>query len=128
MVSIAHSERHRASALILALLLALFVALFSPAPAALADEEFSGQLANGTEWIAAVPEDWNGTLLLYSHGYVPSFLPFPNPTPAINTTPAAPELLDLGYAVVASSYANKGWAVTTAPDDQVNSLQGPSMQ
>jgi pimeloyl-ACP methyl ester carboxylesterase len=123
MVSIAHSERHRASALILALLLALFVALFSPAPAALADEEFSGQLANGTEWIAAVPEDWNGTLLLYSHGYVPSFLPFPNPTPAINTTPAAPELLDLGYAVVASSYANKGWAVTTAPDDQVNSLQ-----
>jgi pimeloyl-ACP methyl ester carboxylesterase len=31
--------------------------------------------------------------------------------------------LDLGYAVVASSYADKGWAVPTAPQDQLNSLQ-----
>ncbi|HUP15900.1 MAG TPA: alpha/beta hydrolase [Acidimicrobiia bacterium] len=123
MMSIAHSARYRASALVLVLVLALVVAVFSPALPALADEEFSGQLANGTEWIAAVPEDWNGTLLLYSHGYVPSFIPFPNPTPAINTTPAATDLLDLGYAVAASSYAHKGWAFPTAPNDQLNSLQ-----
>ena len=117
----AHSERYRASVLVL--VLALVVAVFSPASPALADEEFNGQLDNGTQWIAAVPDDWNGTLLLYSHGYVPSFLPFPNPSPAIDTTPAAADLLDLGYAVVASSYADKGWAFPTAPIDQVNSLQ-----
>lgn len=123
MVSIARPTRYRVSALFLVVLLALVVAVFYPALPARADKEFSGQLANGTEWIAAVPEGWNGTLLLYSHGYVPSFIPVPNPTPAINTTPAAGDLLDLGYAVVASSYAHKGWAFPTAPNDQVNSLQ-----
>jgi pimeloyl-ACP methyl ester carboxylesterase len=94
-----------------------------PAPPALADEEFSGELANGTQWIAAVPDNWNGTLLLHSHGYLPSFVPFPNPAPTISSIPAAADLLDLGYAVVASSYADKGWALPTAPQDQLDSLQ-----
>lgn len=121
MLSIAHSSRFRASALVLTL--ALVLAAFSPASTALADEEFSGELSNGTQWIAVVPDDWNGTLLLHSHGYLPSFVPFPNPAPTIASIPAAGDLLDLGYAVVASSYADKGWAVPTAPDDQLNSLQ-----
>ena len=66
--------------------------------------------------------------LLHSHGYTPSFLPFPNPAPSIDPTqpgyiPASVELLDLGYAVVASSYVDKGWALPTAPQDQLDSLQ-----
>jgi hypothetical protein len=28
-------------------------------------------LANGTAWIAEYPQSWNGTLLLYSHGFGP---------------------------------------------------------
>jgi pimeloyl-ACP methyl ester carboxylesterase len=124
MVSIAQAERSRVSALILVLVLALVIAVLSPAAPALADEEeFSGTLANGTQWIAAVPDDWNGTLLLHSHGYLPSFVPFPNPAPTIGSIPAAADLLDLGYAVVASSYADKGWALPTAPQDQLDSLQ-----
>lgn len=121
MLSIAHSPRSRASSLIL--VLSMVVAVLAPAPSALADEEFSGSLANGTQWIAAVPDDWNGTLLLHSHGYLPSFVPFPNPAPTINSIPAAADLLDLGYAVAASSYADKGWALPTAPQDQLDSLQ-----
>ena len=121
MLSIAHSRRFRVSSLVL--VLAMVLALLSPAPPALADEDFSGSLANGTQWIAVVPDDWNGTLLLHSHGYLPSFVPFPNPAPTIESIPAAAELLDLGYAVVASSYADKGWALPTAPQDQVASLE-----
>ena len=121
MLSIAPSRRFRVSSLVL--VLAVGLALLSPAPPALADEDFSGSLANGTQWIAVVPDDWNGTLLLHSHGYLPSFVPFPNPAPTINSIPAAAELLDLGYAVAASSYADKGWALPTAPQDQVASLQ-----
>jgi pimeloyl-ACP methyl ester carboxylesterase len=101
----------------------MVLAAYSPTSSALADEELSGELANGTRWIAVVPDDWNGTLLLHSHGYLPSFVPFPNPAPTIASIPAAADLLDLGYAVVASSYADKGWAVPTALDDQLNSLQ-----
>jgi pimeloyl-ACP methyl ester carboxylesterase len=118
---IAHPSKLRAS--ILVLVLALVLAAISPAPRARADEEFSGELANGTTWIAAVPDDWNGTLLLHGHGYLPSFVPFPNPTPSVASIPAAADLLDLGYAVAASSYADKGWALPTAPDDQLDSLE-----
>ena len=121
MLSIAHSPRFRASTLVL--VLAMVLAVFSPAPPALADTEYSGTLTNGTQWIAVVPDEWNGTLLLHSHGYLPSFVPFPNPAPSINSIPAAADLLDLGYAVAASSYADKGWALPTAPQDQLDSLQ-----
>jgi pimeloyl-ACP methyl ester carboxylesterase len=121
MLSITHSPRFRESALLL--VLAMVLTVLVPAPLALADDEFSGVLANGTQWIAAVPDNWNGTLLLHSHGYLPSFVPFPNPAPTIGSIPAAADLLDLGYAVVASSYADKGWALPTAPQDQLDSLQ-----
>jgi pimeloyl-ACP methyl ester carboxylesterase len=121
MLSIAHSRRFGVSSLVL--VIALVLALLSPALPAVADEDFSGSLANGTQWIAVVPDDWNGTLLLHSHGYLPSFVPFPNPAPTIDSIPAAAELLGLGYAVAASSYADKGWALPTAPQDQVASLQ-----
>ena len=126
MSSIARSPWSRASLSVL--VLAMVMVLLPPATPAHADEEFSGSLPNGTQWIAAVPDDWNGILLLHSHGYTPSFLPFPNPAPSIDPTqsgyiPASVELLDLGYAVVASSYADKGWALPTAPQDQLDSLQ-----
>ena len=32
---------------------------------------FTGTLANGTTWVADVPANWNGILLLYSHGFGP---------------------------------------------------------
>ena len=126
MSSIARSTWSRASLSVL--VLAMVMALLPPATSAHADEEFGGSLSNGTQWIAVVPDDWNGTLLLHSHGYTPSFLPFPNAAPTIDPTqfgyiPASVELLDLGYAVVASSYADKGWALPTAPQDQLDSLQ-----
>jgi pimeloyl-ACP methyl ester carboxylesterase len=90
--------------------------------AAASPAEYEGTLPNGALWRAVVPDNWNGTLLLYSHGYAPSFAPIPL-TAAIapdENTEAA--LLDRGYALAGSSYAANGWALTTAVDDQLDSL------
>ena len=83
---------------------------------------YSGSLPNGTTWKADVPADWNGTLLLYSHGYLPTFVGAPNlPQNAPNPETAA-ALLAEGYALTGSSYAAAGWALNTAPRDQLDTL------
>lgn len=80
---------------------------------------FTGKLANGTIWIADVPANWNGTLLLYSHGFGPlTAADAPDPT-----TQSA--LLARGYALAGSSYDPNGseWALDTAVSDQFGTLQ-----
>ena len=82
-----------AHGLVLPLVLVLLVAVIAPARPATAGErgavaaEYEGVLDNGATWRAVVPDDWNGTLLLYSHGYVPAFVPIPN-EPRIAPDPA----------------------------------------
>jgi pimeloyl-ACP methyl ester carboxylesterase len=75
-----------------------------------------GQTSDGSNWKIEVPPNWNGTLLLYSHGYVP---PGPNP-PAddAGSRPVADNLLARGFALAGSSYASSGWAVADAFRDQ----------
>ena len=60
-----------------------------------------------------VPEDWNGTLLIYSRGGPVQQAPNPGPREV-----KAP-LLDEGYAMVASTYSRFGWAVEEGPYDQM---------
>ena len=69
----------------------------------------------GASYIIAVPSNWNGTLLLYSHGYV--FPGQPNQAPTVNLYTVA--MLQQGYAVAASSYSQPGWAVQQAFHDQI---------
>ena len=80
--------------------------------------QVTGTLANGTVWIAEYPANWNGTLILYSHGFGPltaADAPDPN-------TQAA--LLADGYALAGSSYdpSNSEWALDTAVSDQFGTL------
>jgi hypothetical protein len=80
--------------------------------------QVSGTLANGTTWIAEYPKSWNGTLILYSHGFGPlTAADAPDPD-----TQAA--LLADGYALAGSSYDPKGseWALDTAVSDQFGAL------
>lgn len=80
--------------------------------------EVTGTLANGTTWVADFPASWNGTLILYSHGFGPLVAQdAPDPT-----TKAA--LLAGGYALAGSSYDPNGseWALDTAVDDQFQTL------
>ncbi|HEU5109394.1 MAG TPA: hypothetical protein VFT95_12705 [Micromonosporaceae bacterium] len=83
---------------------------------------YSGSLPNGTTWKAEIPADWNGTLLLYSHGYLPTFVGAPN-LPANAPDPeTGAALLAAGYGLTGSSYAAAGWALNTAPRDQLDTL------
>jgi len=64
-----------------------------------------------------VPAIWNGTLFLYSHGYVAPGrinLATDSPAPLISSW-----LLNHGYAMAGSSYSSTGWAIEDAFKDQV---------
>jgi pimeloyl-ACP methyl ester carboxylesterase len=77
---------------------------------------------NGATYEILMPETWNGTLLLYSHGYRPAE-PFPPNFSAVETsavpvpgwesgeTGLGDAFLERGYALAGSSYRSNGWAV-----------------
>jgi pimeloyl-ACP methyl ester carboxylesterase len=64
-----------------------------------------------------IPMAWNGTLFLYSHGYVaPGSL---NSAQSAPTDVARSWLLGRRYAAAGSSYSSTGWAVADALNDQM---------
>lgn len=65
-----------------------------------------------------VPAQWNGTLVLYSHGY--SFSPVAATDVGDPVTGAW--LLAHGYALAGSSYSTSGWALQQAFADQIQTL------
>jgi hypothetical protein len=103
-------------------LLAAGTALAAPgaraASGAAPGTQVSGTLANGTTWIAEYPKNWNGSLILYSHGF--------GPLVALDAPDSATQaaLLAKGYALAGSSYDPTGsiWALDTAISDQFGSL------
>jgi len=68
-----------------------------------------------SRYVIDVPDPWNGTLVLYSHGYQFSAA---DPTDAGDATTQA-WLLAHGYALAGSSYATTGWALEQAFQDQI---------
>jgi hypothetical protein len=78
----------------------------------------AGKLANGTTWVAEYPKAWNGTLVLYSHGYgALTAADAPD-------SPTQAALLAQGYALAGSSFDPNGseWALNTAVSDQWGAL------
>ena len=80
--------------------------------------QVNGTLANGTTWVAEYPAPWNGTLVLYSHGYGDLTAA---DAPDADTQHA---LLAAGYAIAGSSFDPHGsqWALNTAVGDQFGAL------
>jgi len=79
----------------------------------------TGMLPDGATYVMEVPANWNGTLFLYSHGYVVPGSANPAQDFAI-TDPATPAfMLANGFALAGSSYATTGWAVEQALPDQI---------
>jgi hypothetical protein len=80
---------------------------------------YTGTLPDGGSWIADVPSPWNGTLILYSHGYG-STAPADSPDPT-----TAQDLLNEGYALAGSSYDPTGslWQLGSALPDQFQTLR-----
>jgi len=63
---------------------------------------------------------WNGTLFLYSHGYVAPGSA--NPAEDVGDPVTGGWLLSHGYALAGSSYATAGWAIQQALPDQISTL------
>jgi dienelactone hydrolase len=113
---------------LLALAALLASALAALAPVARADgvTTLTGALPDGATWTAEVPAGWNGTLLLYSHGYVSPGSQ--NPPRDASDPLTAGWLLGHGYALAGSSYAGTGWAVREAIGDQLATLEALGRQ
>lgn len=76
----------------------------------------------GAYYTIQMPPVWNGTLVLYSHGYVFSTSPLDNPAPDVGDALTGAALLQQGYALAGSSYSANGWALQQAFSDQINLL------
>jgi pimeloyl-ACP methyl ester carboxylesterase len=81
----------------------------------------NGNLADGAAFKIQCPAGtWNGTLFLYSHGYV---VPgSSNPAADVGDPVTGAWLLSNGFALAGSSYATTGWAIQQALPDQIGTL------
>ena len=72
---------------------------------------------DGAAYLIQVPDNWNGTLVLYSHGYVAPGQN--NPATDVGDQVTGQWLLSNGYALAGSSYSQTGWALQQAFHDQI---------
>jgi pimeloyl-ACP methyl ester carboxylesterase len=104
------------------ILVALAVAACSPSNSSTAKSSpsqptvLSGRIGTAAYSID-VPVGWNGTLFLYSHGYVAPGNS--NPAVAAPGAEAYSWLLAHHYAIAGSSYSSTGWALQDAFKDQI---------
>jgi pimeloyl-ACP methyl ester carboxylesterase len=81
----------------------------------------NGTLSDGATYEIQCPAGaWNGTLFLYSHGYVTPGAA--NPAQDVGDPATGAAMLSQGFALAGSSYATTGWAVKQALPDQINTL------
>ncbi|MDQ3181345.1 MAG: hypothetical protein M3Q33_12595 [Acidobacteriota bacterium] len=85
--------------------------------------DISGDLY-GAPYRVVVPENWNGTLLVYAHGYRDrADHPGEVDNRNADVAPSAalePVLLAQGYALAGTAYRNNGWAVEEGIQDMRN--------
>jgi Tannase-like family of unknown function (DUF6351) len=81
----------------------------------------NGTLSDGATYEIQCPAGtWNGTLFLFSHGYVtPGGA---NPAQDASDATTGAWLLGQGYALAGSSFATTGWSVQSALPDQISTL------
>jgi pimeloyl-ACP methyl ester carboxylesterase len=86
---------------------------------ATAARHIDGRHAGGARWAIDGPATWNGTLLLYARGYGSGPM---DQSPETAPRGMRDELLRRGYALGASNYSGREWAVQEAPGDQIEVL------
>jgi hypothetical protein len=84
-----------------------------------AERVLTGTTASGAYYRIAVPDAWKSgdSLILFQHG-----LTFEPPGPNPDLGPIANLQISEGYAVAASSYSQRTWALFNAPDDNAQLL------
>lgn len=104
-----------------AVLLFTAVLLTPTPPVGAADAvDLTGQLS-GVAYEIRVPADWNGTLVMYAHGYRDAAdhpgEPDRRDADAFTSEASERAMLDAGYAIAGSAYASNGWAVADGIKD-----------
>ena len=109
---------------------AVAAAVVSPAAASAAPQacggtgsvtSVTGVLRDGATYEIQCPaSSWNGTLFLYSHGYVEPGAA--NPAQDVGDPVTGGWLLAHGFALAGSSYSTTGWAIAQALPDQIDTL------
>jgi pimeloyl-ACP methyl ester carboxylesterase len=99
---------------------AMPLSLFGGVAEASGVKTYKGTFSDGAAYLIEVPSPWNGTLVLYSHGYVVPKTA--NPAQDVGDPITGAYLLANGYALGGSSYATTGWAVQQALPDQIEVL------
>jgi hypothetical protein len=89
------------------------------AATACAETDYSGTTPSGAYYRIAVPDGWKPgqILVMYQHG-----LTFDDPGPNPDLGPLKDLQLSEGYAIAASSYRQRSWALFTAADDNAELL------
>ncbi|HEV2034341.1 MAG TPA: prolyl oligopeptidase family serine peptidase [Candidatus Dormibacteraeota bacterium] len=106
---------------LLGLLAILSAVLATPTTAYAAFPVHATGTIDGAAFLIDIPAHWNGTLLLYSHGYVAPGKP--NPAQDAGDPGTSAFLLGNGYALAGSSYSQTGWALQQAFHDQMALLE-----
>ena len=112
--------------IVFALVLTLFLALTlidRPQPSKAAPLDMSGEI-NGAPYRIRVPEVWNGTLLVFAHGYRdkadhPGEIDNRNADVAPSPALEAP-LLAQGFALAGTAFKDNGWDIGDAIQDVKN--------
>jgi hypothetical protein len=96
------------------IVLAIGLIILATASPARATQEFTGTVPSGAYYHIEAPDDWHAgdTVVFYQHG-----LDFTTPANAPGLGPLRDIMLSEGYAVAATSYRQRGWALFTAIDD-----------
>jgi hypothetical protein len=96
------------------------VCALSAAGAQAATREYTGTLASGAWYHIELPDNWRpgDALVLYQHGFD---LDPPSDPPGLG--PLRTVMLAEGYALAATSYRERGWALFDAIDDNRDLLQ-----
>src|ERR1041385_2278130 len=108
----------------LSIVLALALALIDRSPIVKAAPlDISGEI-DGAPYRIVVPETWNGTLLIFAHGYRdkadhPGEIDNRNAEVAPSSALEAP-LLAQGFALAGTAYKDNGWAIEDAIQDVKN--------
>src|ERR1700694_5585305 len=89
--------------------LALALASTTSGAAATAGPVSAAGSIDGAAFKIEIPANWGGTLVLYSHGYVPPGEP--NPAKDAGDPITGQFLLMHGFALAGSAYKSTGWAV-----------------
>ena len=97
-----------------ALVLMLMLTMAALAGSVSAQEHFEGATGPGSLYEIDIPGNWNGSLVVYAHGFVQADLPVAPPTDQDGFSQVRTALLAGGFAVAASSYSSNGWALADA--------------